>query len=135
MTSIFNTSSGELRGLSRKELALRIRSEGCVFDLPPLVQVLLEKLEEYDPEDLEEAIDASVENAEKMEKKIDEARDLLDRLSAAFDEIFETSDEDEDEVKTQFLIRREDFDDIQTILDKARDVLDDLNPDDIVPDI
>lgn len=131
MTSIFNTSSGELRGLSCKELALRIRSEGYVFDLPPLVQVLLEKLEEYDPEELEDALDTSVENAEEMEEKIEKLRDLLGQLSAAFEDIFEALDED----LTRFFVARGDVEEFQSILDKANLVLDELNPDDIVPDI
>lgn len=129
MTSIFHQNSFELASLSASELVLRIRSECCVFDLPPLVQALLIKMEEMD--EIDRKIDAAADNAETIYKDLKEITENLDEILAFFD--YELYEDETDETKV--IIEKSRVEEFQNLLEQARSDISNIDPYECIPDL
>ena len=135
MSSIFFASAGELSALSAKELALRIRSECCVFDLPPIVQVLLQKMEEDPTEYVDAEVRRSCDKAEEISETLDQINDDLVHFRAFFEESLQELDRGEDESDNRLFIEKIDA---KQILGEIEDVIgkaSGIDPYSIVPDL
>ena len=135
MSSIFCASAGELSALSAKELALRIRSECCVFDLPPIVQVLLQKMEEDPTEYVDAEVRRSCDKAEEISETLDQINDDLVHFRAFFEESLQELDRGEDESDNRLFIEKKDA---KQILGEIEDVIgkaSGIDPYSIVPDL
>ncbi|WP_462373342.1 hypothetical protein [Turicimonas muris] len=135
MSSIFFASAGELTSLSAKELALRIRSECCVFDLPPIVQVLLQKMEEDPTEYVDAEVRRSCDKAEEISETLDQINDDLVHFRAFFEESLQELDRGEDESDNRLFIEKKDA---KQILGEIEDVIGKasaIDPYSIVPDL
>ena len=135
MSSIFFASAGELSALSAKELALRIRSECCVFDLPPIVQVLLQKMEEDPTEYVDAEVRRSCDKAEEISETLDQINDDLVHFRALFEESLQELDRGEDESDNRLFIEKKDA---KQILGEIEDVIgkaSGIDPYSIVPDL
>ncbi|WP_282163937.1 hypothetical protein [Turicimonas muris] len=135
MSSIFFASAGELSALSAKELALRIRSECCVFDLPPIVQVLLQKMEEDPTEYVDAEVRRSCDKAEEISETLDQINDDLVHFRAFFEESLQELDRGEDESDNRLFIEKKDA---KQILGEIEDVIgkaSGIDPYSIVPDL
>lgn len=135
MSSIFFASAGELSALSAKELALRIRSECCVFDLPPIVQVLLQKMEEDPTEYVDAEVSRSCDKAEEISETLDQINDDLVHFRAFFEESLQELDRGEDESDNRLFIEKKDA---KQILGEIEDVIgkaSGIDPYSIVPDL
>lgn len=136
MSSIFFASAGELASLSAKELALRIRSEGCVFDLPPIVQALLQKMEEDPTEYVDAEVSRSCDKAEEISETLDQINDDLVHFRAFFEESLQELDRGDDESDNRRLFIEEK--DAKQILGEIEDVIgkaSGIDPYSIVPDL
>ena len=136
MSSIFFASAGELSSLSAKELALRIRSECCVFDLPPIVQVLLQKMEEDPTEEIDAELRSSNDTAEAVSEKLDKISDDLSHIRAFFEESLQELERGDDESDNRRLFIEEK--DVKKLLGELEDIesdVADIDPYSIVPDL
>lgn len=136
MSSIFFASAGELSALSAKELALRIRSECCVFDLPPIVQVLLQKMDEDPTEEIDAELRSSNDTAEAVSEKLDKISDDLSHIRAFFEESLQELERGDDESDNRRLFIEEK--DAKQILGEIEDIIgkaSGIDPYSIVPDL
>lgn len=121
--------------LSAKELALRIRSEGCVFDLPPIVQALLQKMEEDPTEYVDAEVRRSCDKAEEISETLDQINDDLVHFRVFFEESLQELDRGEDESDNRLFIEKKDA---KQILGEIEDVIGKasaIDPYSIVPDL
>lgn len=129
MTSIFHQNALELASLSASELALRIRSECCVFDLPPLVQALLIKTEEMD--EIDRKIDAAADKAETIYEDLKEISENLDEILEFFD--YELYEDETDETKV--IIEKSRVEEFQHRLGQASADISNIDPYECIPDL